>query len=164
MLVLVVALPLYNGAVPLVSALRRRLIGPDPSQQGLLVANLGALAGYTLLITAAALVALLITSRLDGRAPASYGFDRSTDWAQDCGGGVGIGVIAVVVSLLYTAVRGKMRLSIESTGVGFQSPFVAAVVVAMMLAYLLTNTVFEGSSFGWLPKGCRRGRLDIPRP
>lgn len=143
LVVLAVALPIYYGANLLVPALLGMVIGSDPSQTVLLAANLGVFASQALVITIAALVALLVGSRLDDRRPTSYGFKHPTEWIRDFVGGVAIGAAAVVITLLYEVARGRSSLSVELTGVGVQSWFVAVVVVAVMLVFFLANNVFE---------------------
>lgn len=141
--VLAVALPIYYGANLLLPAFLGRLIGSDPSQTVLLAANLGVFAIQALVITIAALVALLVASRLDDRRPTSYGFKHPTEWMRDFVGGVAIGATAVMITLLYEAARGRISLSVELTGVGVQSWFVATTVVAVMIVFFLANNVFE---------------------
>lgn len=141
--VLAVVLPLYFGANLLLPVLIGTLIGSDPSQTVLLAANLAVFVGLTLSITIATLLALAVASRLDGRHPTAYGFDRSTRWARDFAGGVAIGATAVIITLIYEAIRGRMSLSIETADVGTQSLFVAVVAVAVMIVFFLANNVFE---------------------
>lgn len=167
LVVLAVALPIYYGANLLVPALLGMVIGSDPSQTVLLAANLGVFASQALVITIAALVALLVGSRLDDRRPTSYGFKHPTEWIRDFVGGVAIGAAAVVITLLYEVARGRSSLSVELTGVGVQSWFVAVVVVAVMLVFFSQTTSSkrsssEESSLLLLPPVCRRG-LSVQR-
>ena len=134
--VLVTMTPVYYGGQLL---LFRAVRSADLGEIGGIVS----IAGQTVTVALALLIAVASVRRLGNQSLQQYGIENSSVWWRDLIGGLGIGAAATIGTVGYLIAGGGAELAVESSGTGSETVSIAVAAVLAILALVIVNSTLE---------------------